>query len=66
MFYELCLSFVLNLLQYTVVDRWAGGSFNLKTERSLRCHLAKANWGIKCNYNYSKIKILLYSSLLEQ
>ena len=26
MFCELCLSFVLNLLQYTVLDRWAGGS----------------------------------------
>ena len=35
-----------------VADRW---QLDSKTERSLRCLLAKANWWIKCNYNYNCI-----------
>ena len=56
-FRELCILFFPNLLQYTVMDRW---QLDSKTERSLRCFLTKATWWIKCNYNYSKIEILLY------
>ena len=40
MFLRIVISFVLNLSQYTVVDRW---QLDSKTERSLRCLLAKAN-----------------------
>ena len=38
------------------MDRWQLGS---KTERSLRYLLAKATWGIKCNYNQKVCEILV-------
>ena len=40
------------------VGRW---QLDLKTERSLRCLLAKATWRIKCNYNYNYIKMVFFS-----
>ena len=38
------------------MGRW---QLDSKTKMSLRYHLAKATWGIKCSYNYSKIEIFL-------
>ena len=60
---ELCVSFVLDLLQYTMVDRWAGGSLTQRPKGPFA-----VSWPRQLSEKNVTIiirKLELYASLIE-